>query len=49
MEAGVQAVDAGSLSLDAWLTANLGLSSGSPRVGAPANDVIDVVCLSDDD
>jgi hypothetical protein len=47
--AGVQATDAGSLSLDAWLIPSVGLSSDSPRVGAPVNGVIDVVCLSDDD
>lgn len=49
VEGSMQATDAGSVSLDAWLTANLGLSSGSPRVGAPVNGGIDVVCLSDDD
>jgi hypothetical protein len=47
--AGVQATDAESLSLDAWLIANLGLNSDSPRVGGPVNGGIDVVCLSDDE
>jgi hypothetical protein len=42
--AGVQATDAGSLSLDAWV-----IPSDSQRAGAPVNGVIDVVCLSDDD
>ncbi|XP_062206434.1 uncharacterized protein LOC133908424 isoform X2 [Phragmites australis] len=42
---GMQSADSGSLSLDAWLTASLGLSSASPSVGAPTN----VVCLSDDE
>lgn len=41
----------GSLSLDAWLTARLGLSGDAPRATAPATNGsdIDVVCLSDDE
>jgi hypothetical protein len=40
-----------SLSLDAWLTASLGLSGDEPRATAPATNGsgIDVVCLSDDE
>ncbi|RLM55318.1 hypothetical protein C2845_PM10G00980 [Panicum miliaceum] len=40
-----------SLSLDAWLTASLGLSGDAPRAMAPATNGsgIDVVCLSDDE
>ncbi|CAL4938394.1 unnamed protein product [Urochloa decumbens] len=49
--AGMQPSDSGSLSLDAWLTANLGLSGDPPRAMAPATNGsgIDVVCLSDDE
>uniref|UniRef100_A0A0A8XY09 Helicase protein MOM1 n=1 Tax=Arundo donax TaxID=35708 RepID=A0A0A8XY09_ARUDO len=47
---GMQPSDSGSLSLDAWLTASLGLSSDSPSAEAPtANGDMDVVCLSDDE
>ncbi|CAN6290132.1 unnamed protein product [Urochloa humidicola] len=48
---GMQPSDSGSLSLDAWLTANLGLSGDPPRATAPATNGsgIDVVCLSDDE
>lgn len=40
-----------TLSLDAWLTASLGLSGDAPRATAPATNgpEMDVVCLSDSD
>ncbi|CAL5045144.1 unnamed protein product [Urochloa decumbens] len=48
---GMQLSDSGSLSQDAWLTANLGSSGDPPRATAPATNGsgIDVVCLSDDE
>ncbi|KAJ1257489.1 hypothetical protein BS78_10G000700 [Paspalum vaginatum] len=49
--AGMHLSDSTSLSLDAWLTASLGLSSDAPRATTPVADgpEIDVVCLSDDE
>lgn len=49
---GMQPSGSGSLSLDAWLTASLGLSGDAPRATtAPATNGcgVDVVCLSDDE
>uniref|UniRef100_A0A0A9B0R0 Uncharacterized protein n=1 Tax=Arundo donax TaxID=35708 RepID=A0A0A9B0R0_ARUDO len=47
---GMQPADSGSLSLDAWLTASLGLSSDPPSAGAPtSNGDMHVVYLSDDE
>ena len=47
----ITAVGQPSLSLDAWLTASLGLSGDAPRATAPATNGsgADVVCLSDDE
>ncbi|KAF0911649.1 hypothetical protein E2562_011655 [Oryza meyeriana var. granulata] len=41
----------GSVSLDAWLTSNLGLNAGdtTPRMDASVAAAVDVVCLSDDE
>ncbi|WVZ82995.1 hypothetical protein U9M48_030188 [Paspalum notatum var. saurae] len=49
--AGMHPSDSTSLSLDAWLTASLGLSGDAPRATAPVTDgpEVDVVCLSDDE
>ncbi|KAL6622402.1 hypothetical protein ACP70R_032281 [Stipagrostis hirtigluma subsp. patula] len=46
---GMQQPDARSLSLDAWLAANLGLNSDPSSMGAPMNGDRDLVCLSDDE
>ncbi|KAL6846925.1 hypothetical protein ACP4OV_022778 [Aristida adscensionis] len=45
----MQQANSRSLSLDAWLTKNLGLGSDPPSVGAPTNGGTNVVCLSDDE